>query len=234
MSESEVEEDKLKKYRDADIRKIHVHYAGGGDDGCIEEVEVEEGEGELTPEMKDEIESFVYDVLNDFPDWYNNEGGYGNIYINIAKDRMEINHNVYYENSETDALEYDEETGGKVKELKKLLLSLPSTVAKVLCNAQNEEEMELRFITEGGRQAKGIDEEVRESIRALFDELADSAIWDCSGYEEGNWYNYEVVFDCFEKTFESASLRYTTRTEEGTTTYLTFSNAEEYEGDHDD
>jgi len=55
--------------------------------------------------MLDNIEhQIVIEILNDIEDWWNNEGGYGNMYVDLTTNAYIIHNNCYGE------ADYDEET----------------------------------------------------------------------------------------------------------------------------
>ena len=115
--------------KDIGINFLHIQYSGGGDDGSIEsithysEVEVKydkngtiETVGLLLDEdeiivddslqlMLDNIEhQIILEILNDIEDWWNNEGGYGNMYVDLTTGSYMIYNHQYGEAA------YDEET----------------------------------------------------------------------------------------------------------------------------
>ena len=47
------------------------------------------------------IEEISYEYLNNIEDWYNNEGGYGKIVVDMKTDDYYINNNVYYAHTES-------------------------------------------------------------------------------------------------------------------------------------
>ena len=87
--------------KDHNIAKIEVHYSGGGDDGCIDEVRFEDIDENsvdvnLESEVSSEWDDLLYDMLSDNIewDWINNDGGYGQMIIDCTKDPwgVKINH----------------------------------------------------------------------------------------------------------------------------------------------
>ena len=100
-------ETKLKKnlavqvIKDHNIAKIEIHYSGGGDDGCIEEVNFEDiNENNINVTMTKEVEAewdnLLYDMVSNNVewDWINNDGGYGQMIIDCTKNpwNVKINH----------------------------------------------------------------------------------------------------------------------------------------------
>ena len=100
-------ETKLKKnlavqvIKDHNITTIEVIYSGGGDDGCIDEVNfTDHNEEAVTYPFNKEVQSvfddLLYDILSDNIewDWINNDGGYGEMIIDCTLDpwKIKINH----------------------------------------------------------------------------------------------------------------------------------------------
>lgn len=104
----------LLKLADLGVTGIAVYYDGSGDSGSIENIvftrescataqDVEnqiqdiwsaEGLGGIDTAIKSDIEDYVYHFLEDIEDWYNNDGGFGNMYIHIPSGQYIINNNV--------------------------------------------------------------------------------------------------------------------------------------------
>ncbi len=101
------------------VTGIKIHYDGSGDSGAIEEinyttdpcaspddvddnVEVWGGNslGEINSNAYSKLESFGYNLLEDVEDWYNNEGGFGDICICVPSGKYIINNNVRIANTE--------------------------------------------------------------------------------------------------------------------------------------
>jgi hypothetical protein len=106
----------LKKLRDLNVSKIEIHYSGGGDDGCIDHYSAytinSKGEEEYNRDIgissfASAFDDYIYGLLSNVIewDWINNEGGYGELVIDIEKQDIEINHNqrhieqYHYDNS---------------------------------------------------------------------------------------------------------------------------------------
>jgi hypothetical protein len=108
----------LLELADKGITGIKVHYDGSGDSGAIENIigyyrrenlslEVLEEtsmwlSGLETMDLKNNsvLEDFLYNVLEDVEDWYNNEGGYG--YINILVPSGDYSIKNFVRRTETD------------------------------------------------------------------------------------------------------------------------------------
>ena len=116
----------LLKLADQDIRQIFLGYEGSGDSGAIEEIyasktafEHDEFEGwyfDIPDEFIDDfkplmeivshdvikrVEELAYDlVLHKIEDWYNNDGGYGFIVIDIPSGKTHNRNSVRIMNTE--------------------------------------------------------------------------------------------------------------------------------------
>jgi hypothetical protein len=117
----------LLQLADRGVTGIRVHYAGGGDSGCIEDINYttqtlskdEEAAfeyisllstfgHEAAPNLKDldsgiysDIEDFAQDrILNDIEDWWNNDGGYGIMAILVPSGKYKIENTIYITNTE--------------------------------------------------------------------------------------------------------------------------------------
>ena len=105
----------LFKLADLGITGVKVKYDGGGDSGAIEWIgytskpcETPEDVNDIVNDWDNEytltnldgdlyyqIESFVDEkLLNDIEDWWNNEGGYGNLCICVPSGKYIINNHV--------------------------------------------------------------------------------------------------------------------------------------------
>ena len=69
------------------VKKVDVAYSGSGDEGYVNDVI-------LTPEIKDYPKSRLFDLLYDYldpahvGDWVNNEGGFGELTINLETGKI--------------------------------------------------------------------------------------------------------------------------------------------------
>ena len=84
--------------KDHNITTIEVIYSGGGDDGCIDEVNfTDHNEEAVTYPFNKEVQSvfddLLYDILSDNIewDWINNDGGSGFMYIDCTKNPWNVN-----------------------------------------------------------------------------------------------------------------------------------------------
>jgi hypothetical protein len=72
------------------ITELVGEYDGSGDSGSIESVYCEDKDGNtisIESEVESKVEEMLYNVLSDDYqyDWYNNDGGYGTVRINIEE-----------------------------------------------------------------------------------------------------------------------------------------------------
>ena len=105
----------LLKLADMGITGIKVHYDGGGDSGAIERIgytkvkcdtpedvddevdtwDVESNLADLDSSAYSLIEDFAQDqILNDIEDWWNNEGGFGDLSICVPSGKYMINNHI--------------------------------------------------------------------------------------------------------------------------------------------
>ena len=110
----------LLKLADIGITGIKVHYAGSGDSGAIENIvytteELDEDEVDafneldtlniwsnennlsvLNSELNDLVKNFVLEkLLDDIEDWWNNDGGEGEVLILVPSGKYQINNRIY-------------------------------------------------------------------------------------------------------------------------------------------
>lgn len=91
----------LTKLRDAGYIKLIIRYSGGGDSGDIDEVLAEDAGGneqyinEIDNIDKEAISDYVYyNLLEGIEDWYNNDGGYGEIEVDLNTLEYSISNNI--------------------------------------------------------------------------------------------------------------------------------------------
>ena len=104
----------LLKLADLGVTGIKVKYDGAGDSGAIEWMGYTKESCETPEDVNDTIddwavecnlsvfdlglynqfESFAYDILNDIEDWWNNEGGFGDLCICVPSGKYIINNHV--------------------------------------------------------------------------------------------------------------------------------------------
>ena len=111
----------LLKLADLGVTGIKIIYSGGGDSGAIDDIiyttqEITNFEDlydldqysesclnlrDLSTSFYSDIENFADEkILNDIEDWWNNEGGYGEVLIAIPSGNYKINNNIYISNTE--------------------------------------------------------------------------------------------------------------------------------------
>jgi hypothetical protein len=95
--------------KDRGVKKIRVTYEGSGDSGAIEDVDYYDKEDDehyciqlgITDSQHDDIQNLAYPMLDGIEDWYNNEGGYGSIYIDLDEFTYNIENNIRVTEVET-------------------------------------------------------------------------------------------------------------------------------------
>ena len=105
---------------DLGVTGVKVKYDGGGDSGAIEQIgyttepcetpedvddRVNDWENDwslakISPDAYTAIESFAYNILNDVEDWWNNEGGWGDLCICVPSGKYIINNHIRITESE--------------------------------------------------------------------------------------------------------------------------------------
>ena len=110
----------LFKLADLGVTGIKVKYDGGGDSGAIEWIgyttepcetpedvddRVNDWENDwllakISPDAYTAIESFADTILNDIEDWWNNEGGWGDLCICVPSGKYIINNHIRITESE--------------------------------------------------------------------------------------------------------------------------------------
>jgi hypothetical protein len=124
----------LFKLADLGITGVKVKYDGGGDSGAIEWIGITKEPCETPEEVCDrvndwetesnlanidgglysEIENFADEILSDIEDWWNNEGGYGDLCICIPSGKYVINNHVRI--TETEDYFHDGDLLSKIEE----------------------------------------------------------------------------------------------------------------------
>ena len=92
--------------QDNGIKQIVVNYSGGGDSGGIDEISFRDNKGDdMTFYCDDSVKSFIEDLaysqLNCIEDWYNNDGGWGQILIKVPTAEYTIENNIRITEYET-------------------------------------------------------------------------------------------------------------------------------------
>lgn len=73
---------------------IVIKYAGSGDEGFVDEIYPEEGEGPgIDHDLERDLEQVAYDILEDrYPGWEINEGSQGTITIHVPERKTVLHH----------------------------------------------------------------------------------------------------------------------------------------------
>ena len=88
----------IHKLKDHCIEIVNISFDGRDDSGSIHDVECKSGDAyvEVTSEFQQMIEDIGYEILVDTVqqgyDWYNNEGGFGDIKISVNDHKFDINY----------------------------------------------------------------------------------------------------------------------------------------------
>lgn len=88
--------DILDKLKNRNIKKVEIQFWGGGDSGEIDNIFFTPtiNDAKELEELTTEVSDWAYLVLDSVDtDWYNNEGGNGNIIINVEKE--EYSYEIY-------------------------------------------------------------------------------------------------------------------------------------------
>ena len=86
--------------QDLGVKVIVVEYSGGGDSGgidsacCYSDLEFKNGVVVDKNEILDDIEQIAYAKLECIEDWYNNDGGWGEMIIHVPSGEYIINNNI--------------------------------------------------------------------------------------------------------------------------------------------
>lgn len=84
--------------KDAGVTSVNIRYDGGGDSGQVSDVEFDGTNLDhpaILDRFSDELEDLGTHILEQHYnyDWYNNDGGYGDIEIDLEADTPEISIN---------------------------------------------------------------------------------------------------------------------------------------------
>ncbi len=99
----------LARMKQYGVLKATVNYSGGGDDGAVEDSEIEWKKGiqqdnKFVKEVKEILENLAYEQVSEsFEEgWYNNDGGQGKVVIDLTEDDpcIEVDHNQNYTETE--------------------------------------------------------------------------------------------------------------------------------------
>lgn len=81
-----------------------IHYSGGGDDGYIENDMTVNGKKNYT--WPNEFEDYLLREIGGLGDWYNNDGGQGDVHINFIEETISIDGGINYEEEVTNKIDY--------------------------------------------------------------------------------------------------------------------------------
>ena len=87
-----------------DYKTGTIYYEGGGDNGYLEDNILVNGKSYFT--YPTNIDNWLTNRVTDYGDWYNNEGGYGEININFVEETVTIEGGLYYEDTDILRVEY--------------------------------------------------------------------------------------------------------------------------------
>ena len=124
----------LLKLADYGITGVGIYYEGSGDSGAIECIvytnvacaNLDDVESELDDVWSAErlesidtslyshIQDFAYELLEDVEDWYNDDGGWGTIFIHVSTGKYVINNNIRI--THTDYYTHEGNLMDKIKE----------------------------------------------------------------------------------------------------------------------
>lgn len=90
------------KVKDQGVNRIIINFSGSGDSGDIDDIEYYQENEEISSsiQIKDSDENvlrdFAYDIISSkvdtVGDWVNNEGGYGNVEIDVETNHYTLNY----------------------------------------------------------------------------------------------------------------------------------------------
>ena len=107
----------LLQMADLGITGIYIYYSGGGDSGAIEYIEYttepvndfneinyqkKQNLRDVGRDIYQNIEDFASEkILSDIEDWWNDDGGFGDMYIKIPSGEYQIHNNINYTRTES-------------------------------------------------------------------------------------------------------------------------------------
>ena len=103
--------------KDHGVRYIDIYFQGGGDSGAFEEFNLihhadmndnfkftNDTEQKDVPEIDGKYQDLIENIANKYTtsyDWWNNDGGYGNFYLNIDTLEYKTEYHIYYTETES-------------------------------------------------------------------------------------------------------------------------------------
>jgi hypothetical protein len=93
------------------IKTFVISFSGSGDSGQIDDIsgkDVNGDEVKVPENVAKIVEAYAYDALDSIPyDWVNNEGGWGELYIDMQDGSIRCEYNQRIETSEYHALTFE-------------------------------------------------------------------------------------------------------------------------------
>lgn len=112
----------LLKLKDYGVKYVYCYYSGSGDSGAIDEYCFFGGDADIDFDIDNScftiaeesehlsldnesalwnlVNDKIYSVLNNVEDWWNNDGGYGEVLLSVDTGEYIIDNNCYISNSE--------------------------------------------------------------------------------------------------------------------------------------
>jgi len=103
--------------KDQGVRYIDIYFNGGGDDGSFEEFNlihhtemddnfeaIKDTEQKDVPGIDGKYQDLIENIANKYTtsyDWWNNDGGYGNFYLNIDTLEYKTEYHIYITETES-------------------------------------------------------------------------------------------------------------------------------------
>jgi hypothetical protein len=83
-------EEILRALMSAGVKVVTIEFAGSGDSGSIDSIDVDFHDDAKQPSLSDDLEKLLEDFTYDYlagtgVDWYNNEGGQGSIVFDLSQ-----------------------------------------------------------------------------------------------------------------------------------------------------
>lgn len=93
--------------KDLGIQTVYINFDGGGDDGDIQHIEYENDSTNrglydqvesISNKTEDKLRDWALELIHHYVDmqyggdWVNNDGGYGNIAINVKEEKYNFNY----------------------------------------------------------------------------------------------------------------------------------------------
>ncbi len=157
----------------AGISEITVNYAGSGDSGSIDTVEAFDSNGDvvrLTAQQKDAVEERCYELLNELPDWVNNEGGFGDASFDISRDRIEFHHSTNTTNGDQEESHHTREA--LPDDLRLELTRLPPSTTRIIYENGYDHRIAVCLDVDGRR----VPYPDQQRLQSILDVFADNVV----------------------------------------------------------